>query len=211
MSGNTFDNLPADKRHRVLEAAEDEFAEHGFHQASINRIVRRLGIAKGSLFQYFGSKEGLFEHLFHNSLEELKRPLREAEASGEGFFSKVRGTMLAGLAFIDDHPRLYRIYLKLLFQENAPLRDKLLGIVARSLEGYLEPIIDRARSEGEIRPDADTSAVLFLIQAVLERFLQGARVPGVDASLFGVQGEEASRRIDAVVNLLRQGLGPCPN
>ena len=52
----------------------ERFAEHGYHQASVNRIVGRLGIAKGSLFQYFGSKEGLFRHLFARALEELKAP-----------------------------------------------------------------------------------------------------------------------------------------
>ena len=53
----TFKNLEAAKQRKVLDAAIDEFADHGVREASMNRMVQKLGIAKGSLFQYFGNKE----------------------------------------------------------------------------------------------------------------------------------------------------------
>ena len=58
---DTFNKLDEAKKSKILDAAVDEFSRHGFRQASVNRMVEQIGIAKGSLFQYFGSKEGLFQ------------------------------------------------------------------------------------------------------------------------------------------------------
>ncbi|MGD8916938.1 MAG: helix-turn-helix domain-containing protein, partial [Syntrophobacterales bacterium] len=52
----TFAKLPSEKQERVLDAAIEEFSRWGYDKASINRMVDRIGIAKGSIFQYFGSK-----------------------------------------------------------------------------------------------------------------------------------------------------------
>lgn len=205
MSINTFTNLPQEKQIRVLNAATEEFAEHGFHQASMNRVVKRLGIAKGSLFKYFGTKEGLFECLFERSLAQIKGSLREAATTEGTFFVRLRSVMLAGLTFIDSHPRLYRIYLKLLFQENAPLRKKLLTTVRSYSAKFLLPLIEQGMAEGELRPDLDVDTALFLVDAVLDRFLQAARVPSLDDSLYGISTDDAQERVVRMLEILCQG------
>jgi len=48
------------KRARIVEASMAHFAEHGFHAARVGDIAAELGIAKGSIFQHFKSKDGLF-------------------------------------------------------------------------------------------------------------------------------------------------------
>ena len=55
-----FDNLDAEKQERLFEAAADEFASHGFDGASLNRIIDRAGMSKGSLYYYFNDKNDLF-------------------------------------------------------------------------------------------------------------------------------------------------------
>ena len=44
------------KRTRIVDAALRHFAEHGYHAARIEDLAAQLGVAKGSIFQYFGSK-----------------------------------------------------------------------------------------------------------------------------------------------------------
>src|SRR5579883_2562674 len=48
------------KRSRIVYAAMRHFAEHGYHASRVGDIADELGIAKGSIFQHFGSKDGLF-------------------------------------------------------------------------------------------------------------------------------------------------------
>ena len=50
------------------DTAIDEFASHGFKEASLNRLVQKVGIAKGSIFQYFGTKEKLFGFIFDHAV-----------------------------------------------------------------------------------------------------------------------------------------------
>jgi AcrR family transcriptional regulator len=50
----------AAKREAIAEAAMRHFAEHGYQGARVEDLARELGIAKGSIFQHFGSKAGLF-------------------------------------------------------------------------------------------------------------------------------------------------------
>lgn len=212
MTYNTFRNLPEDKQTRVMDAAAEEFAEHGFHQASVNRMVKTLGIAKGSLFKYFGTKEGLFEALFDRSLGQVKKSLRvaidESDNDAGNFFARIRSVMLAGLAFIDTHPRLYRIYLKLLFQENAPLRGKLISTVRASTRNFLRSLILQGIKNGDLRSDLDVDVSVFVLESLLERFLQGARVPGIDNTLYDVTGDDAKKQIDQILRHLKTGFAP---
>ncbi|MBT8432726.1 MAG: TetR/AcrR family transcriptional regulator, partial [Altererythrobacter sp.] len=64
----TLDKTPRTERGRktlrkLLDAAADEFGERGFHEASISSITRRAGVALGSFYTYFDSKEALFQAL----------------------------------------------------------------------------------------------------------------------------------------------------
>jgi len=55
-----FLSLPEGKRQKILKIATKEFAIKGYAKASLNRMVEKLGIAKGSIYQYFHNKEHLF-------------------------------------------------------------------------------------------------------------------------------------------------------
>ena len=76
---DTFNKLDEGKKSKILDAAVDEFSRHGFRQASMNRMVEQIGIAKGSLFQYFGSKEGLFKVIFDYAVELVRQSLRQVK------------------------------------------------------------------------------------------------------------------------------------
>ena len=60
MPKETFFNLPEVKRGAILDAALEEFAAYPYDQASVNRIVARAGIPKGSFYQYFENKKDLY-------------------------------------------------------------------------------------------------------------------------------------------------------
>ena len=70
MPSQTFFNLPTAKRERSLEVALEEFASKDYNSASISHIVRKTGIAQGSLYQYFAKKE-----IFQELVEVLKHGL----------------------------------------------------------------------------------------------------------------------------------------
>ena len=73
MCTETFLRLPEEKRRRFLDAAWEEFTSARFVDVSINQIVRRAGIPRGSFYQYFAGKDDLFAYL----LEEVRNHVKE--------------------------------------------------------------------------------------------------------------------------------------
>ncbi|MCA9610000.1 MAG: TetR/AcrR family transcriptional regulator [Myxococcales bacterium] len=57
----------AENRRRLVEAAADEFATHGLERANINRISLAAGLAKGTVYNHFASKEALFLEVVHEA------------------------------------------------------------------------------------------------------------------------------------------------
>lgn len=63
MCTETFLRLPEEKRNRFLDAAWEEFTSVPFSDVSINKIIQRAGIPRGSFYQYFLDKSDLFSYL----------------------------------------------------------------------------------------------------------------------------------------------------
>ncbi len=207
----TFKNLENDKQQRILDTAVEEFASHGFRQASVNRMVQKLGIAKGSIFQYFGNKEGLFKVVFDHAVELVRRSLRQVKQSTAeiDFFERIRRSLIAGIQFIDRHPRIYRIYLKMVFQEDFPLRAEFLQQVHLFSAEYLKPLVESGVSRGDLRLDLDVDAAVFFLDALMDRFLQAYCVSFLDAGsgLYQAQAGELNQRVEEFVQLIKRGMG----
>ena len=71
MARNRFDNLEPGKQEAILRTAAEEFAEKGFESASINRIIERSGMSKGSVYYYFEDKADLFATVMERASQRL--------------------------------------------------------------------------------------------------------------------------------------------
>ena len=208
---DTFNKLDESKKNRILDAAVDEFSRHGFRQASVNRIVERIGIAKGSLFQYFGNKEGLFQVIFNFAVDLVRQSLRQVkrETANADFFQRIRESTLAGIRFIEHHPRIYRIYLKMIFQEDFPLRAEFLQQVHLFSAEYLRPIVEAGVARGDLRHDLDVNMAVFMLDALMDRFLQAYCISFLDAGahIYQASTHDLEQRVDEFIDLLHLGMG----
>ena len=206
----TFSNLPSEKQERVLDAAIEEFSRWGYEKASINRMVGRLGIAKGSIFQYFGSKKNLYFHIFEYAVGLVRRSLKgvKTETEGEDFFIRLSKSLRAGVYFIQRYPRIYQIYLKMLFQEDFPFRADLLRTIRIFSMDYLRPIVEEGMKRGELRHSLDPEVAAFFLDAMLDRFLQAYCIAYMDSGLglFQANEEVIQRRIEDCITIVRLGM-----
>lgn len=208
---STFIKLEDEKQQRILDTAVDEFADHGFKQASVNRIVQKLGIAKGSIFQYFGTKEGLFNFIFNHAVELVRQSLRQVkqETAEADFFERIEQSLMAGVRFIRKHPKVYRIYLKMIFQEDFPLRTEFLQQVHLFSAEYLKPLVERGVARGELRPELNVDLAVFFLDALMDRFLQAHCVSFLDAGagLYQASEEVLEAKVLALIEILQHGMG----
>jgi len=66
-----FEKLDPQKQEAILRAAGEEFAEKGFQSASINRIILKSGMSKGSVYYYFEDKADLFATVMERGTQRL--------------------------------------------------------------------------------------------------------------------------------------------
>src|SRR6202166_832286 len=79
------------KRSRIIDAAMQHFAENGYHAARVGDMAASLGIAKGSIFQHFGSKDGLFFEVYKRAVRSFPKYLdAPADVRERGFFEVLR-------------------------------------------------------------------------------------------------------------------------
>src|SRR5207248_402780 len=100
------------KHARILQTSMRYFAELGYEATRVADIAQELGIAKGSIFQHFASKDGLFLEAYKASLQSfpafLDAPL---EIINQGFFAVLRLRLQQSEQFKREHSIAYRIVL----------------------------------------------------------------------------------------------------
>ncbi|HET7500127.1 MAG TPA: helix-turn-helix domain-containing protein, partial [Kofleriaceae bacterium] len=74
------DRAGGDKRARILTAAERIFARHGFFAARVSEIAKEAGVADGTIYLYFKSKDDLLISLFESRMKQVNDSLRAAIA-----------------------------------------------------------------------------------------------------------------------------------
>jgi AcrR family transcriptional regulator len=209
---DTFSNLPVEKRLKIEAALVKEFANKGYQKASLNTVVNSLGIAKGSLYQYFANKESIFLHIFDLFTGMVKRMLRRPsglESPDIDLWDSVRRTILAGVAFIDQYPEYYQLYLNVLFEHEVPHREELIASVRLFSREYFGPLVAMGQVQGSVNAEAPVAMVVFLIDAALDRLLQGYARSYLDGGL-GLAAKDGAgviAEVDLLIETLKNGLG----
>ncbi|MEV0967493.1 TetR/AcrR family transcriptional regulator [Microtetraspora glauca] len=144
-----------DTRNRLFRAAVELIAEQGFAGTTVDAIAERAGVAKGTVFYNFGSKDALFSALLDHGIQRLTMSLAEAAGvpSDATPLARLDAVVLAQLRFFDE----YGPFARVLFGEM--WRTAWQDAVTRLREGALgvyERILADAVEAGELREDFDT-------------------------------------------------------
>lgn len=117
----TFTNLAEEKKQRFIAAALEEFAHKEFQSASISAIVKKLGISKGSVYQYFEDKLDLWLFLKQHA-EQVKLTYIRAvnRANYPGFWAYYRAMYENGINFDLENPLCSLFLYRIGFKESSP-------------------------------------------------------------------------------------------
>jgi AcrR family transcriptional regulator len=89
-------------RQAILDAARQVFGELGYEAATVRDIIRRTGLASGTFYNYYRSKEEVFEALADDGARRFRPILREQFETSEDFASYLRGAVRAYFEFLAD-------------------------------------------------------------------------------------------------------------
>ncbi|WP_404335584.1 TetR/AcrR family transcriptional regulator [Sphingomonas sp. MMS12-HWE2-04] len=93
----------------ILDAAAVEFGEKGFHEGSISGITRRAGVALGSFYTYFDSKDEVFRALVRDMSDQVREHVAPALKDASGQIAAEQAALLAFIKFARTHKEIYRI------------------------------------------------------------------------------------------------------
>jgi AcrR family transcriptional regulator len=93
----------------ILDAAAEEFGARGYHDGSIARIAQRAGVAIGSFYTYFDSKEAVFRALVADMSRQVREHVVPFILAAPDRLAGERAGLAAYLEFVRTHKALYRI------------------------------------------------------------------------------------------------------
>lgn len=146
----------------ILEAAEAVFTEKGYHEASIDEIAVRVGVAKGTLYQHFASKEELVFALFESQIEMIQQVVEQAAASDLSARAKLEAILL----HIYQGFMRKRTQLMLTLYESMELRREVLKQRVRirehmdRLKESIRTILEEGKAAGEFEMSIATGVML---------------------------------------------------
>jgi AcrR family transcriptional regulator len=130
----------AEREQRILDVAGGVFARDGYHGASMDEIAAVAEISKPMLYQYFGSKEGLYVAYIAQSGQELIDRLGQAFGGEDSTPSPVRSRVEAFLGFVEEHRDGWRVLWgeanasRPVAEETSELRGQITAAVRHLVE-----------------------------------------------------------------------------
>ncbi|HET9784705.1 MAG TPA: TetR/AcrR family transcriptional regulator [Terriglobales bacterium] len=172
----------------ILEAARKVFCEHGFAAATVDQIAAAAGVAKGTLYLYYNSKEDIFWAALSSRLREMLERTKAAAAVAVGLEAKIRAVLKVRFDFFRSDEQFVRMYITefghLCRTTNGPTHDLYVEAA-----GFLAGLLEEGMTAGEMRrlPPVETAmALMDMVKAVFAMRFSG--VPGVaegfDGELF---------------------------
>jgi AcrR family transcriptional regulator len=178
----------AERRRQILVAAKEVIAEAGYHEASINAIIERAGIARGTFYLYFESKAAVFDALLDQAMSDLRDRITRIDLddpAGAPPQVQLRDQLVRVLDYVLGDRQLAMI---LLSGAKAPEAEAATRLAA--FFGEIRGVIRRALENGIaiklVRPcniEVTSSALLGTVRGVIEHLVTSESPPPADEAV----------------------------
>ena len=165
-----------DKRERILDAAERIFARRGFFSARVSEIAREAGIADGTIYLYFKSKDELLISLFEHRMERVVTALQAAVAGGATPQEKLVSFIRTHLELVRQSPELAEVLTVELRQSSKFMKEqpgRKFGEFLRLLATVVEEGQASGAFDGSVPPPIAARAIFGAIDELALAWLLG--------------------------------------
>ena len=203
MPSDTWWNLEITKRQLIIDACLTEFAAHNMESASLSTIVKELGIAKGSMYQYFTDKEELYLYILKFAHDQLVAQLRNripiaVYAQGD-MFAILRQYLYVMLDLQQLYPREY-IFIQRAIRDSGSQLTAAKSIGTSMQSAFVDDLIQTAITNRSVRDDMPSEVLGFLVHIIISATSEYLYVHPDDDSAHVIQF------FDQLVVLLDQGM-----
>jgi len=183
----------------ILEAARKVFASKGFNDATVDDIASAAGVAKGTVYLYYGSKRDIYFAALKFGIEQMYSMLQEELRKVSTPAEKLRRLIAVKLAYFDDNRDFFKIYYSEL--GNICIHPGTIDSQFKALYEQQAKVVEAILREGArkkvirpVRPEQTAFAISDIIRGVVTQ-----RVVGWSKS-------KISQDVDFIFDLIWKGI-----
>ena len=175
-----------ERRRQIIEAAKSVFADSGYHGASINAIIERAQIARGTFYLYFESKAAVFDSILDQAMADLRARIHRIEVEDPAAPApqvQLRAQVVATLEYIMRDRALAMLLLSAGHTPDAEAAERL-----DQFFGEVRDLLRRAFATGmeikllrKVQPELAAAAMLGMIRGVVEQLVSQPTPPPVES------------------------------
>jgi AcrR family transcriptional regulator len=206
----TFRRLDPERQQAVIAAILDEAGEYGPTSINIKRVAERAGVSIGSLYQYFGSREGLMTftvelcvRLVTDTFNQYRSalaamPLQEALAA----------YLAGGLEWGQTQAGLVQFFARAAYHGDPQLGEQVVRPIADVMREMVADILTQAAARGEIRTGVDLQATARVVNALMIAIGDAQLLPYLNIYLQVTDKKMPPKRVlEALLELVLRGIG----
>lgn len=200
-------------KEKLFEVALDEFTKQGYDRASLNNILKKAGISKGSFYYHFRNKQELYLHIFkrlhdlqHEYIDKWKRE-NKLDYRGMNFFDILKLEGRIALEMVTKYPKCYEFWKSIYQEKSDEAREVIDKEIKRLIkeghvEDHLTPLIDEGLKNKDFREELTEK----FIKGVLKNFMISFSTCFIREDE-GVKMENLLEDYYEYIDFLRRGLG----
>ena len=143
-------------KRKIFETSMKLFAEKGYDATSIEEITATVGVAKGTLYYHFASKEEIFNFLIEEGIKLLQNSVYIKTAKHSNYIDKIKAIVLIQIKIVAKYENIITIILSQFW--GTEQRNKKCQNLVYEYIGQIEKIVQEGIEKGEIK-EGDTRAI----------------------------------------------------
>ncbi len=190
-----------DKHQQIIDAAVRVFARNGYYNSRVSDIAKEAGIASGTIYLYFKTKDEILVTLFREKMAEFVATVRKAIAAEPDAVAKLRRLIRLHFKLLEEHAEMAEVVQVELRQGQKFFR----GASANEVSGYFDlisSVLEEGMAAGLFRNDLPVKTV--------RKVLFGAMDQMATSWVLGKRGYKLSETADAVADIFLKGLAVKP-
>ena len=200
-----FAKLPPAQQQAILAAALEEFAAHGFHDASLNRVIEAAGISKGSMYYYFDGKEDLYAHVVRVELEQMIARVGPfdipAASDPDAFWSALENYYLQLMSALETAPKLAALIRGWIAASATPAMQQIQQEMEKAVVPWMERVLATGQRNGAVRTDLPSGLLIAVAAGMGQAMDTWLLTQPPDAA-------DLPPLISALVGMIRRALEP---
>ncbi|NTU65867.1 MAG: TetR/AcrR family transcriptional regulator [Chloroflexi bacterium] len=206
----TFRRLDPQRQQAVLAAILDEAIEKGPAAINIKQVAERAEVAIGSLYQYFGSREGLLNFAIElcvsylTDMFEMYQPLLLAMPLQEGLTVYLN----TGVEWGQTQLGMIQFVARAAYHGDPDLADRVVKPIGTAMRTIVHEMLAAGVARGEVRSDIDLEATTRAVNAALIAIGDSQLLSYLNNYFQVTDRKVSTRRVtDALVALILRGIG----